>query len=616
MHSETGLLSSLPLLRALPDDVQRLVERSFVTVELSFGETVFGQGDAPDGYYVVVSGNARVLVEDETGREVSLNMLGPGDAFGEASLLEGTPRTASVRASSDLKLLRLDRGLFQGLLESYPEIEEEFNAAAKARKVNDFLRLHSAFAVLPRHATLGLIDALQEISLNDGEVAVRQGAPADAMFLVQEGRLGVWREDGSGTPRRVRTLHAGEFFGERALVERGARTATVRAEGPVLLRKLADEHFQRLLVDVPEFARRVQERIALYEARDRGIFSARVESTDTPVAAPEVWSPEAPGLAVTEYGGDGSETPAPPVIRAARRFPLVRQIDEMDCGAACLAIVARAFGQDVSITTIRQAAGTSTDGTSLSGLLRGGEEIGLNMRAIKSSPDRIATLPLPAIIHWKGNHWVVLHRVDGEHIRISDPARGLRRVPIAELAEHWSGYAALAQPTERLAQAPRGGVALGWLLPMLREHRRRLALAVVLALFAAVFEMALPVFTQVVIDQVIAKNSHTLLYELTAAMLGLLLLAVLVTVVQRLLLARVAVTLDTDTLDYITTKLLRLPMRYFESRRTADIQRRLTTLSQVRQVLIEQGVVSLSAATQVLVAFVLMLHYSLVLSAL
>ena len=622
MHSETdtvqgpGVLTSLPLLRGLPEEVQRLVERSFVSVDLAFGETVFKQGDPPDAYYVVASGNARVLVEDAAGQEVSLNMLRPGDGFGEASLLEGTPRTASVRASSDLTLLRLDRGLFGGLLESYPEIGEAFSAAARARKLGDFLRLHSAFSVLPRDATLSLIDALDEISLEDGQVAVRQGAPADAMFLIQEGRLSVWLEDGTGPPRRLRTLHAGEFFGERALVERGIRTATVKAEGPVLLRRLADEHFQRLLRDVPDFARRVRERITLYEARDRGIVSARGESTQPPVLAPDVWSPEAPGLAVTEYGAEEDEEQPARRKRARRHFPFARQIDEMDCGAACLAIVARAFGHDVSITTIRQAAGTSTDGTSLSGVLRGGDEIGLRMRAIKSSPDRVDALPLPAIIHWKGNHWVVLYDVSGDQLRISDPARGRRRVPRAELTEHWSGYAALAQPTERLAQAPRGGLELGWMLPMLRPHRRRLVLAVVLALFAAMFEMALPVFTQIVIDNVIANNSHTLLYELTAAMLGLLVLAVAATVVQRLLLARVAVTLDTDTLDHITTKVLRLPMRYFESRRTADIQRRLTTLSQVRQVLIEQGVVSLTAAAQVLVAFALMIYYSPLLSAL
>jgi ABC-type bacteriocin/lantibiotic exporter with double-glycine peptidase domain len=175
---------------------------------------------------------------------------------------------------------------------------------------------------------------------------------------------------------------------------------------------------------------------------------------------------------------------------------------------------------------------------------------------------------------------------------------------------------ACARPTERLAKAPRGGLSLSWLLPLGRPHRRTLLIAVALALFAAIFEMSLPVFTQIVIDQVIGKDSHRLLYELTVAMLGLLLLAVAVTVVQRLLLARVAVELDTDTLDYVSAKLLALPMRYFESRRTADIQRRLSSLSQIRQVLIEQGVLGVTAVAQVLVAFCVMLYCSVTLSAL
>jgi CRP/FNR family cyclic AMP-dependent transcriptional regulator len=85
-----GDLTELPLLRDLPAEVRALIECAFVPVELEFGQTVFEQGDPPDGYYVVAAGSARVITLGEDGHEVSLNLLRPGDSFGEAALLEGT----------------------------------------------------------------------------------------------------------------------------------------------------------------------------------------------------------------------------------------------------------------------------------------------------------------------------------------------------------------------------------------------------------------------------------------------------------------------------------------------------------------------------------------------
>ena len=288
----------------------------------------------------------------------------------------------------------------------------------------------------------------------------------------------------------------------------------------------------------------------------------------------------------------------------------MRQIDQMDCGAACVEMLCRSFGHDVSMASIRYAVGTSTDGTTLRGLIRGGDEIGLAMRPIKSSPDRVDTLPLPAIVHWQGNHWIVLYRIDGDRLRVADPGRGLRTVSRAELEEKWSGYAALAAPTERLAQAPRGGLDLRWLWPFVAPHRRRLIVAVVLALIAAALEMTLPVFSQVIIDQVIPHDRRTLLYVLAGLMVLVVVLAVGITIAQRLVLARTASQLDVDTLDFLSARLLRLPMRYFEARRTGDIERRISGMRQVRAVLIQQGVASLTAVTQLVVALVIMFPYS------
>ncbi len=327
----------------------------------------------------------------------------------------------------------------------------------------------------------------------------------------------------------------------------------------------------------------------------------------------DVWAAEDPGLAVAEDGAE-DVSPAPPP-RRRRRFPFVRQIDQMDCGAACIAMVCKSFGHDVSITAIREAVGTGTEGTTRRGLTSGGDELGLKMRSIKSSPERLDVLPLPAIIHWQGNHWIVVHGVDGDRVLVADPARGLRKFDRSEVAEHWSGYAALAEPTERLADAPRGGLDLRWLWPFVRPHSRRLTIALLLALVAAGLEMTLPVFAQVIIDNVVKHRNQSLLYLITLAMLALLTLAVVITVIQRWMVAHVASRLDADSLDFISGRLLRLPMSYFELRRTGDIERRLSGMQQVRETVIQNGVAAATAVTQLLVAVLVMFIYSPILGA-
>jgi ATP-binding cassette subfamily B protein len=586
-------LSELTLLDGLEGDVRTLVERSFVPVAYAFGDTVVRQGEPADAYYVIAEGTARVLVEDDQGEEISLNRLGPGDAFGEAALLDDKPRTATVRASSPLVVMRLDRGVFLAAVELHPTLRERFSAQAGARALGDFLRVHSHFAALDGGALAQLTAALTERRLAEGEVALAQGDPADAMYIVQSGRLGVW-VDG----RRVRTLHAGDPFGELALVQGSARTATVRVEEPVVLLRLEAADFHALLAAHPAFARRIEERIALYALRDRKPAAA--------AHGPPAHDAADPGLAVTEDGGEVAEA-AP---RLKRRFPFIRQIDEMDCGAACLAMVCRGFGHDVSLGAIRYAAGTSTDGTSLRGLKRGGEEVGLRVRTVKSSADRLDALPLPAIVHWGADHWVVLYRVEGDRVRIADPAKGLRRIARTELEKEWTGFAALCAPTERLADAPQAGLDLRWLWPFVRPHRAMLALALVLAIVAAGLQMLIPMFSARVVDDAIPAGDTAQVNLIVALMLGILAVAVGATIAQRYLLAKIAVHIDGRSLDYVTERLLRLPMRYFETRRSGDIERRVNGMRQVRMVLVESGVEALTAAVQLLVAVVIMLVYS------
>jgi ATP-binding cassette subfamily B protein len=273
-------------------------------------------------------------------------------------------------------------------------------------------------------------------------------------------------------------------------------------------------------------------------------------------------------------------------------------------------MVCRHYGRRVSLPHIREAVGTGVDGTSLGGIRRGGERIGLRVRAVKATKERLDELPLPAIVHWGGTHWVVAYRIAEDEVHVADPARGHRRVGRDEFEAEWSGYVALVEPTGRLREAPEASSAVRWLVPFVRPFGRTLLAAVALAFVAAGLEMLLPVATKVVIDDAIPHRNYGLLYGAVGGMIGVLVLVVCATIVQRYLLARAAVAVDRSSSDYLTERLLQLPVAYFAARRAGDIERRVSGMRQVRRLLVQNGVRALTAATQVGVALVLMLLYS------
>ncbi|NER52109.1 MAG: peptidase domain-containing ABC transporter, partial [Symploca sp. SIO1A3] len=106
-----------------------------------------------------------------------------------------------------------------------------------------------------------------------------------------------------------------------------------------------------------------------------------------------------------------------------RKYPVVRQHSEEDCGAACFATIVKHYGAVFTISRIREAVGTGQQGTTLLGLKRGAEALGFNARTVKASPtvlEQINEIPLPTIIHWKGNHWVVLYGEQGNKFVVAD----------------------------------------------------------------------------------------------------------------------------------------------------------------------------------------------------
>ena len=616
-----SLLCDQPIFRFMPDEVRDLVADSFVPEVFPFGSVIVREGDEADAFYVIAAGTARALKRGEHGEDVPLNVMRSGDSFGELGLLEETRRTAKVRASSEVEALRLDRSVFQALVRSHPELRHYLELHARQHHLRDFLRLHSGFAELPVPTLRALLEALEPLAVKEGERIVRQGEPPGPMFVVREGRLRAFRET-DGRTDDVAYLRKGDFFGERSVLRAEPYSVTVEAVSDCELLRLPRAALEALLAEQPRFRERIEERVSQYDyqrvARVPLDFAEEVIAADSGVY--EIVGLDQVEEVQKETPGGAGEEPSAQVAawderfrrpeRRIRRFPHVWQVDEMDCGAACVAMLTRHFGRAVSLAHIRRVVHTGADGTSLLGIAKGAEDLGLAAHTLKASKSRLDELPLPAVIHWEGTHWVVLYDVADGHVKISDPARGRRRMSRAEFDKKWSGYATLVAYTEALEETPETRPSVRWILEFFRPHRGTLARALVLALLSAGLLMLIPVFGQVIVDRVVDDRDTGLLTLVVLGMLAAIAVGITATVLQRYLLSRMAVQVDTTTLDHITSKLLALPMSYFLARRTGDIERRLLGMQQVRTLLVQHGVQGITAAMQVAVALALMFIYS------
>ncbi|HVA08691.1 MAG TPA: peptidase domain-containing ABC transporter [Acidimicrobiales bacterium] len=605
MHEDARLaiLHQLPFVLLAPEDLRPLICQMFRPIRFRFGEVIMRESEPPDGLYVLTRGSARVLTERD-GAEVTLRRLEPGTAFGEAALITGGPRTATVRASEPVEALRLGRDAFDAVVALHPEIASALEGHIRLQSISDVLRLDPVFSLIPTAMLAEAISEFEPKDLGAGEVLVNKGEPGDAVYVVASGRFVVQESSGADAVP-IGYMRAGDVIGERAVTSGGPRSATVTATTDARVLRFGAATFRRLLAGCPRFASAVEARDA---ARNRRVgHSMPLDFTADIEHARPVLTDEPPDIEASEANGQSKGR-----ARRSGKTPLVRQFDAADCGVAALASVARFYGRPVSVTYLRDAAGTGAEGTTLRGLCSAASAIGFDATPVKVSRDRLDDVELPAIIHWEKNHWVVLYDVSGKEMILGDPSMGIRKVSREQFMESWSGYTALLRPTDALAGAPVDKASLKWVAPFLRPHVPVLSLALVLALVAAGFEVLIPVVVGRIVNSLEAHR-HAHIGPSAVVLLGVVVASVVVTWSQGRILARVALRFDQDSLDFLTGKLMDLPMSYFAKRKVGDIERRLQSMSDVRRIVVQEGISALTAFALLLAILVTMLLQATVL---
>jgi HlyB family type I secretion system ABC transporter len=613
--TDDSLLRRSSLFQFLPEEHFEKLRALLQEEHYEFGDIIVRQGEPADSFYVLLSGRARVVKADQSGTEIVLASLKPGDSFGEAALAEGGSRSATVRCSTAVEALRLDRTDFLELAEQNPELKHYLEVTARHRALHGFLYQFSNFGRLPVPALRSLIEKLEPIEVTKGRSIIKQGDAPGAMFILEKGRARAFSSN-NGSQRNLAFYRDGDFFGELSILQGSPRSATVEAFSDCRLLALQPEAVRDLKRHYPEFGQLMEERLAQYQAKTE----ARVPLDFTTEMLPAETAAHNKIAIDTQAQPVKTEDPNAPFAeeggffrkgkKRIRKIEAIEQIDEMDCGAASLGMICRHFGRKVSLSRIRQLCHTSTDGTSLKAICRAATELGLAARALKVSLRNLSLMPLPAIIHWEGNHWMVLYDVQEAFVKVADPALGLRKIPRKEFEQNWSGYAALFDYTTAFESAPESKPGLSWMLPFLAKFKVLFAQVMLLAVAITFLELLFPIFTEMVVDKVIVEKNIGLLKVILLGMGAALFFVQAASLAQEYLLSFAAVRLDTAILDFLSRQMLSLPMTYFTSRRTGDIQRRLDGARQVRQFAVQHGIGAVLALVQLAGALALMVLYS------
>lgn len=266
----------------------------------------------------------------------------------------------------------------------------------------------------------------------------------------------------------------------------------------------------------------------------------------------------------------------PPTGR--KRVPTILQMEAVECGAACLAMVLAHHGKWVPLEDLRVACGVSRDGSKAKNVVQAARRYGLKAEGWRTEPDKLASKQLPAILFWEFNHFVVLEGVGRKVVYLNDPASGPRTVTHEEFGRAFTGVMLTMAPGPEFEPSGARGNVWAAVRDQLAPSRGAvlfLVLAGVAALAPGVF---VPAATKVFVDDILVRHLTDWMRPLLFALAGAALLGGLLSWLQGYFLARLQWKLGVSLGLKLTWHLLRLSPSFFAQRYAGDIASRLATM--------------------------------------
>lgn len=286
------------------------------------------------------------------------------------------------------------------------------------------------------------------------------------------------------------------------------------------------------------------------------------------------------------------------------KFPFFKQPGQMDCGATCIRMIAKYNGRSISIEKLRRVSETTREGTTLRRIAETSERIGFRSLGVRISfRELLEEAPLPCIVHWDQNHFVVVIKVKNGKVWVADPAKEIIVFDEQEFIEHWigadanqetkEGIALLLEPTPRLNQHESDDQeksnGLSFLYKYLFRYKKFIIQLVIGLAAASLLQLVFPFLTQSIVDIGIQNKDIGFIYLILIAQLFLFIGRTTIEVVRGWILLHLSARINISLVSDFFIKLMKLPIGYFDSKMTGDLMQRINDHSRIESLLTNQS---------------------------
>lgn len=305
---------------------------------------------------------------------------------------------------------------------------------------------------------------------------------------------------------------------------------------------------------------------------------------------------------------------------------IIIQHDQMDCGPACLAMVASNYGKNYSLQYLRDNSFITKEGVSMFGIVEAAKKIGFETFPVKLTIEKLISSheSFPCILYWGKNHFVVLKKVSKKFLssdytfQIADPAHGLISIKEQEFKKYWisndsMGIALFLKPSEEFfnIQVPKEKkITLNYILQYLTPYKRQLILMFFLLLAGSAVTLAFPFLTQALIDDGVSAKNLNLIALILLSQLGLFLGSITIEVVRNWLMLFIGTKLSITIISDYLKKMLQLPIRFFDTKKMGDFNQRIQDNERIEEFLTSQSLLTFFSIINFSVFFGVLLYYN------
>jgi ATP-binding cassette, subfamily B, bacterial HlyB/CyaB len=590
LHPLTDFLSSVEILSPLSRDELDQLAQSAESKFYGFGDTVCNAGEAAPGLYVIKSGSVRVFTE-QNGKEISLGVRKAGEVFAELAMLREHWHEFSVRASVKTELLFIPRETAAPVIHRNRAALDFITSYVAIASAGGFVtQLFDLRGKVDRGELEEFIRSVGVKRVPAGKEILKQDSREDRrLYVVRHGEVKLLRVE-EGTDYPLATLRQGEIFGEKACLMRQEQMATVVAATDTTLLVIPEKTIHHILERNPKLREVLEDRIRFVE-RELQRQKKLADRRKRPVILDLQSRPE--------FGE-----------KVIKRFALVEQAEEMDCGAACLAMLCKHYNIPMTLGKLRELANVTTQGATLESLARAGESLGFSARGVQCTYEAILGFELPFIAHWEGYHYVIVYGVSKKQVWIADPAVGFKKLSVEEFERGWSGTCLVFTPGQSLVQLAAARSPWIRFIAFLQPYRK-----ILMHLFLATFVIQVlgivpPMIIQNILDGVIVHQNVSLLHLLIVGLIVSNLFTQLMSTVRAFLANFMVRNMDFAMMSHFFKHTMSLPFSFFAKRKTGDILARFEENATIRNFLTESTVTTMLNLLMVFLYFSIMFMYN------